>query len=251
MIYGVKLSADSDYAAAYNAVDTYEAYGLALAYDNFSISAPEPRTEYKTIRGMDGALDVSEAPQGYPVFENRTVRFRLFKAVRPFMRWDIDALQALRTTFLARWQGQRVRIIFPDDEEHYWLGRLTVGDLDLDDDYGFFDCTAIVYPYKLKTATTEVEITDLTTSWKQYELTNERRFVVPTITVLQATDIQILAGVAAIPPVVSLTVPSGEISASYKKPDTLLVSGTVPFRARLTSATASPSLVIDYREGTL
>jgi len=251
MIHGVKLSADNDYAAAYNAVDTYEAYGLALAFDNFSLSAPQVRTEYKNIRGMDGALDVSEAPQGYPVFENRTARFRLFKAVRPFMRLDIDALQTLRTEFLARWQGQRVRITFPDDETHYWLGRLTVGDLDLGDDYGFFDCTAIVYPYKLKNETTTVEITDLTTSWKQYTLTNERRFVVPTITVMQDTEIQILAGVAAIPPVVSLTVPSGEISASYKKPDTLLVSGSVPFQARLTSAAASPYMEIAYREGTL
>lgn len=251
MIYGVKLSADSDFAAAYNAVDTYEAYGLALAYDNFTLSAPEPRTEYKTIRGMDGALDVSEAPQGYPVFENRTARFRLFKAVRPFMRWDIDALQALRTEFLARWQGQRVRITFPDDETHYWLGRISVGDLDLDNDYGFFDCTAVVYPYKLKNETTSVEITDLTTSWKQYELTNERRFVVPTITVTQNTEIQILAGVSAIPPVVSLALPSGDVSASYKNPDTLLISGNVPFQARLTAASASPYMEISYREGTL
>lgn len=251
MIYGVKLSADNDYAAAYNAVDTYEAYGLALAYDNFSLSAPEPRMEYKTIRGMDGALDVSTAPQGYPVFENRSARFRLFRAVRPFQKWDIDALQALRTEFLARWQGQRVRITFPDDEAHYWLGRLTVGDLDLGDDYGFFDCAAAVYPYKLKNETTTVEITDLTTSWKQYTLTNERRFVVPTITVTQDTEIQILAGVGAIPPAVSLALPSGEISASYKKPDTMLVSGTVPFQARMTSFADSPYLAISYREGTL
>lgn len=251
MIYGIKLSADNDFSAAYNAVDTYETYGLALAYDNFSISAPEMRTEYKTIRGMDGALDVSTAPQGYPVFENRTARFRLFKAVRPFMRCDIDALQALRTEFMARWQGQRVRITFPDDETHYWLGRISVGDLDLDNDYGFFDCTAIVYPYKLKNETTVVEITDLTTSWQQYELTNERRFVVPTITVTQDTELQILAGVTAIPPAVSLALPSGEISASYKKPDTLLVSGTVPFQARMTSFADSPYLAISYREGTL
>lgn len=250
MIYGIKLSEDNDYSAEFNSVDTYEEYGLALAYDNFSISAPEPRTEYKTIRGMDGALDVSDVPQGFPVFENRVAKFRLFKAVRPFMRWDINELQKLRTEFLARWQGRKVRITFPDDEDHYWLGRITLSGLTMEDDYGFFDCEAVVYPYKLKNTITLVEIDDLTTEWKTYTLTNERRYVVPTITVVQDTDIQMLSGALAVPPVVHLTLPTGSFTATFKNPDTLILGGTVQFRAKLASVAEYQSTSILYREGT-
>lgn len=250
MIYGIKLSADSDFAASYNTVDTYEAYGLAFAFDRFSISAPQIRTDYKTVRGMDGALDASEAPQGYPVYENRTINLRLFKAVRPFMACDILELQALRTSFMARWQGQRIRITLPDDEKHYWLGRISVGDLEADRDFGFFDITAIVYPYKLKHELTAKEITDLTTSFKTYSLSNERRFVVPTITVAQDTIVQMLQGPLSVPPAVTLTLPSGDTSADYKLPDTLLIAGSLQMQAKLSASVVSPYLLITYREGT-
>ncbi len=249
MVYGIKLSADNDYAATYAAVDTYEEYGLALAFAPFSISAPEVRTEYKEVRGMDGALDVSESPQGYPVYENRTIKLRLFKAVRPFMACDIDELMQLRTTFLARWQGRKVRITLPDDETHYWVGRLSVGDLETDSNFGFFDCEAVVYPYKLKNESTAVEITDLTTDWQTYTLTNERRFVVPEITIEQNTDIQMLQGALSVPPEVNLELPSGETSATFRLPDTLLIEGTNQFRAKVATA-GTNSLTITYREGT-
>lgn len=251
MIYGIRLSGDSDFAAAYNAVDTYEEYGLALAADGFSISAPEARTEYKTVRGMDGALDVSEAPQGYPVFNNREIKLRLFRAVRPLRMIDIKEIMQLRTAFLARWQGRRVRITLPDDQTHYWVGRISVGPLEAGDGCGFFDCSAIVYPYKLKNAETTIEITNLTTSWKTYNLTNERRYVIPTITAGQATDVQMLQGISTVPPVVKLTLPDGETSAEFRDPDTLLIDGALQVRAKLASASASPYLAISYREGTL
>lgn len=246
MLYGIRLSADSDYAAQYNSVDTFDAYGLALAFDGLEISEPQIRTDYKTVRGLDGVLDVSDAPQGYPTFENRTLKFKLFHSP-PFMDWDIAALQQLRTTFMARWQGRRVRITLPDDTERYWVGRLAVGPLEAGS--GLLECEAVVYPYKLKNAETTVTITDLTTSYKTYTLQNERRFVVPTITVAQHTYIQFLQGPLGVPPVVGLSVPDGQTSASFRLPDTLLVDGTNQFQAKL-AASGTNSLIITYREGT-
>lgn len=249
MIYGIKLSADSDYAATYAAADTYEDYGLALAIEPFSISSPQVRTEFKEVRGMDGALDVSESPQGFPVYENRTINVRLVKAVRPFMYADIEALMQLRSEFMARWQGRRVRITLPDDLTHYWVGRLTVGDLETGSDYGFFDIEAIVYPYKLKHEATEVTITDLTTSWKTYTLRNERRYVVPEITIAQDTTLQFLQGPLGVPPEISLELPAGETSATFRLPDALLVEGENQMKAKVASS-GTNSLVITYREGT-
>lgn len=248
MINGIKLSADSDYAAYYNYVDTYEEYGLALALEDLTITEPVVRTDYKTIRGMDGALDVSDAPQGYPVFENRTLSFKLFKAVRPFREVTVEQFLQLRTEFMARWQGQRVRITLPDDTSHYWVGRLSISAFEVGD--WFVKCTAVVYPFKLKNELSGLEITTLTTSWQTFTLTNERRFVIPSIIIGQDTDIQMLQSITAVPPVVNLILPSGEITHEYKHPDTLLLSGTVAFQAKLVSATASPYLSITYREGT-
>lgn len=246
MLYGVTLSYDSDYAANYDAVDTLEEYDLALAQDGLSISSPKVRAEYQTVRGMDGALDATDSPQGYPVFENRALKFDLFH-VPPFTGADIEELMQLRTTFMARWQGRRVRITLPDDTTHYWVGRLAVGDLEAGD--GLLHIEAVVYPYKLKNVVTEITINDLTTLWKTYSLTNERRFVVPEITVAQNTTIQFLQGAPSVPPEISLTLPSGESSATFRLPDTLLIEGTNQFKAKIETA-GTNSLVIAYREGT-
>lgn len=245
-LYGITLSTDSDYAANYAAVDTLEAYDLALAQDGLSLSAPKVRTDYKKIRGMDGAFDASDSPQGYPVFENRTLKFRLFH-VPPFLAWDIEAYLQLRAAFMARWQGRRIRITLPDDTTHYWIGRLSVQDPE-EGSY-FIDCEAVVYPYKLKHVTTAVTITDLTTEWQTYTLANEGRPVVPTITVEQDTDLQLLQGPIGIPPAVALALPAGETAASFRLPDTLLIPGANLLQAKLTTA-GTNILTITYREGT-
>lgn len=246
MLYGIILSADSDYAAQYNATDTLETYGLAMARDGFSISAPKVRTEYKEVRGMDGVLDATDSPQGYPVFENRKIKFKLFH-VPPFQGWDIEQYIQLRTEIMASWQGKRIRITLPDDMTRYWVGRLSVGDME-DGNY-LIECEAVVYPYKLKHEQTSLTVTDLTTSWKTYTLTNERRYVVPTITIEQDTDIQFLQGAVTVPPEINLELPTGETSASFQLPDALLIPGSNQFKAKL-PASGTNSLTITYREGT-
>lgn len=242
MLYGVFLSYDSDAAQA---VDTLQEYGLALALDGLKISAPKVRTEYKEIRGRDGALDASDSPQGYPTYEPRPLTFRLFHDP-PFTERDVEELLALRTEFAARWQGRRVRITLPDDDAHYWLGRLSIADFEA----GTYtiDCEAVVYPYKLANEETVVTIDDLTTSWQTYTLDNARRYVVPVITIGQDTDIQLLQGPLGVPPVLELELPSGETSASFRLPDALLVPGENLLRAKI-GAAGTNSLTITYREG--
>jgi len=248
MIYGVVLSLDNDFAADVHAVDTYATYGLGLLVDDLSISAPEVRTDTITVRGMDGVLDVSDAPQGFPVFNDRTIKFKLVKLPRPYQGMDIVELMQLRTRLMADWQGKRIRIILPDDPTHYWSGRMTVGGLIAGE--GIIECQATVYPYKLKNTVTEVELDGLTTSWKTFHLQNERRYVVPEITFSQNSSIQIMSGPLAVPPVVELTVPEGELSGQVKTPDFLLMDGSNEIRAKLAAATSSPYLAIVYREGT-
>ena len=244
-LYGIKLSNDSDSATV---IDTLTTYDLAMALDGFEISEPVIRTDYKTVRGLDGVLDASEAPQGYPTFEPRTIKLRLFKSPTPYTPMkDISSLMTKRDTIMASWQGRRVRMWLPNDSTHYWIGRITVGPLEAGEGLIPIECT--VYPYKLKNSQTTITITDLTTSFKTYSLSNERRFVVPEITIAQNTTIQILQGPLGTPPEVYLALPSGQSSATFRLPDTLLMDGTVQMKAKL-SASGTNSLIIKYREGT-
>ena len=98
-------------------------------------------------------------------------------------------------------------------------------------------------------AATAVTIDDMTTSYKTYTLANEDRYVVPEITISQDTIIQFLQGPLGVPPEIELELPSGESSATFRLPDTLLVPGTNQLLAKIAAA-GTNSLVITYREGT-
>ena len=247
-LYGVKMCLDNDLAYDLNLIDTCKEYGLALSSDDFSISEPVVRTEYKQVRGMDGALDVSDAPHGFPVFENRTIKFKLFKCPTPFMAVDINEMMALRSTLMAAFQGQVRRIIFPYDETHYWVGRITLGQMDFGN--GIFEFTAVVHPYRLKVIETEYDFDTLTTSDQYFTMTNERKYVIPEITVFQDTVIQMMQGVTSIPDAVTLTVEDGESSATYQLPELMLIDGTNRMMARCVSE-SSGEILVYYREGTL
>lgn len=242
---GVQLSLDSDFSMD-RAVDTYAAYGLALTLEDFFISGPEVRTNYIDIAGLDGALDVSDAPQGFPVYKDRTLRFKLYPPALPYRDADLPDLEALLNGIRNDWEGVKARIVLPTDESHYYLGRIHFGDLERGS--GFIVCTATVYPFKLQKVVTTVEITDLTTSWKTYNLANERRFCLPEFTLGQTTQIQMLSGITGIPPIVTLTVASG--IKTFTHPDLMLTNGTsLPMQARLTAANSDPYMVIAYRQG--
>lgn len=245
-LYTVMLSSDNDWAFENQRVNLLSAYGLALAQTGFGISAPELKSDYIDIRGMDGALDVSDAPQGYPTYQNRTITCTFFRAPGtwggPWTPDDIVAMRAVVSALQGQFQGRRVRLILPDDTTHYFVGRVS---FELEADDGFITMTATVFPYRLKNAWTTFSSDALTTSWKTFTLINEQRYVIPEIIVYQSTELQVLAGVRGIPPIVTLT--SG---TTWKLPDTLLVAGAIPVQMRVTSG-SSGSIDITYREGKL
>ena len=240
--YSVQISLDNDYAFANRLSDLRRDYHLVLAEVGFGISAPELKTDYIEIRGMDGALDASNAPQGYPTYKDRTITCKLFREQRPFTPADIAEMRTLVSTLQGLYQGRRVRLILPDDTTHYFVGRVS---FDLEPDEGFITLAAAVFPYRLKNTWTSFSTDALTTSWQTFYLTNEQRYVIPEIRVFQTTELQVLAGVRSIPPAVILT--SGTV---WKLPDTLLVAGAIPVQMRIASGSGG-EIDITYREGKL
>lgn len=220
MMYGIKI----------NGTDTLTAYGLALLSD-LSVSAPELKENYVDVPGADGSLNMSYALAGEPTYKDRDIAGTLFKRVDDF------ALSQIAQSISNAYHGRSVKIQTPTDTDHYFTGVIQFGGAD-----GYNSCkipfSARVNPWRYKSSVTTVTRDDLTANYKTLTLTNERRSVVPSITVTEETTL--LWGTA------TYTIAAG----TYKLPDIVLTQGSNTLKAKLTTA-ASGSITIEYQEASL
>ena len=96
------------YDTAYTGPWTLTGYGL---------SAPERVTNYVTVPGRDGELDLAYALTGEPVYKNRRLEISLENS--DGNKTDRDALIS---DLLNKLDGRYVRVVLPDDEMHYLTG---------------------------------------------------------------------------------------------------------------------------------
>ena len=220
MLYGIKI----------NGADTLLTYGLYLLSD-LKISAPALKEDYVDIPGADGSLDMSCALAGEPTYKDREITGTLFK------RSDDFSLSQIASEISNLYHGKSVKIKLPTDTDHYFIGVIQFGDSD-----GYNSCkipfSARVNPWRYKNAVTTVTRDDLTANYKTLTLTNERRSVVPSITVTEETTL--LWGTA------TYTISAG----TYKLPDIVLVQGSNTLKAKLTTASTG-SITIEYQEASL
>ncbi len=107
------------------------------------ISLPEPKTKYVEIEGCDGTLDLSEALSGTVIYNDRVIsasfwtdyktrddRNRLFKEIRNLLH------------------GRKVKIIEPDDLEHFFVGRISVKNEINNLAYGEIEIECVCEPYR-------------------------------------------------------------------------------------------------------
>lgn len=100
-------------------ISAYDAWGLILASPPV-IAPPEVKTKLLESPGMDGAIDLTTAIRGYPVFEERTGTMTFVSRDR-FARWN-----AMRSRAMGMLQGHRVVLRFQDDPGWYWEGTCRV-----------------------------------------------------------------------------------------------------------------------------
>lgn len=86
-----------------------------------NVPPAEPKTNYVTIDGAHGSLDLSEALTGEPVYGDRTVTAS-FMCSEGTHREREALLRQIRTAL----HGRKVPIVEPDDPDHFFLGRVKI-----------------------------------------------------------------------------------------------------------------------------
>lgn len=204
-------------------VSVDDRFGLYLMWR--TLTAPEPKTEYDDIPGMNGSLDSTEE-FGEIFYYNRTLAL---DCKYPDKDWYKD-----HQAFMDAYHGKSVKIAFSNDPMYYWAGRLTVSEY-VAKDHSFM-MSAIVYPYKFKRALTKVSVS--TENEATVKLKNGRMKVIPEVTVSGP-----------------VTLAWGEytraISAS-SYPATVRIAGLELQEGSLdVTVTGNASVTFSYREGAL
>ena len=87
------------------------------------IAPPEPKTNLVNIDGMSGSLDLSEALTGEITYNDRPVAATF---------WTSEGTYKDRESLLKKiaksLHGKKVKIIEPDDLDHYFIGRVIIKD---------------------------------------------------------------------------------------------------------------------------
>ena len=154
-------------------------FGDKNSYNDFNLLLrpktrpfPTPKTNYVSIEGRDGDLDLTTSLTGDVKYENisYTLEFYL-KDKRE--DWETKLLDL--TTYL---HGKKMNLSFSEDPDFYYVGRYTLNDLEQDRNLGMIVIDCVLEPYRLK----KVETIKTITGTGTLTLTNTRKWVMPTIT---------------------------------------------------------------------
>lgn len=120
---------------------TYDNWGLYITNTN-CIGEPKQYTNYVEIPGRNGRLDMSEALTGQPVFISRQLTINLAGANDKIL-WD-PIMSRIRNFI----HGKVCKIIFDNDPNFYWKGRVSVVDFESAMTLGNFTIKVEAEPYK-------------------------------------------------------------------------------------------------------
>ena len=142
--------------------DTLEEWGLMLCND-LSIGAAVPRYRFIEIPEMSGALDLTEALTGSVPYDQRTITFTLFAVHDVIAGTRSPASEEHFQTVLARFSGfangKRLHLYLPDNPDHYFVGRVSVGGKS-GYNSGRVKVEVLADPYRLKDGETTLTVDD-------------------------------------------------------------------------------------------
>lgn len=170
--------------------DKYTLNDWGLLLSTFEIGAAEPKTNYIDIPGGDGSIDLTEALTGEIAYDNRTIT-ATFTLNQPRDEW-----RPIMDVVRAYCHGRKFNIVAPNDDDHYYIGRVNVGPLEIDGVIATFEMTIVCDPYKYKKDLTVHDFTIDASGTLITTLINARRRVVPTVTVNNTT--QMIKGSASV-----------------------------------------------------
>lgn len=202
---------------------------LHLIQQKITVGPAAPRTSYVQVPGADGSIDLTEA-LGTVSYDDREL-------VWTFALYPGDDWVERRRKVSNAINGIACRITPDGEDGWYYDGRVVVDEYATDKMLRTITVKAICRPWRYKMAPTTVSRSDLGTAYKQLSLPNERRPVIPTITVAQ--DTTLLWGSSTI-----------NISAGdHILPAIRLAAGSNTLKAKVASGTGS--ITVTYQEASL
>lgn len=202
---------------------------LGLIQQSVEVQPAQPKLNIIDIPGANGSKDLSAYPGGGVVFADREIVWTF--AVYPGGRW-YDHQRKVSNAL----NGLACYITLDEDPGYYYVGRLSVDSYHRDQSLRQITIRANCRPFKLKKEVTTITAA-LTTTAQTFELRNDRKPVVPTITVTAETTLEWNGG--------SYTISAG----THKILDIQFTEGDNELRAKVTSGTGS--ITITYQEGAL
>ena len=202
---------------------------LHLIQQSVEVAPADPKINLIDIPGADGSKDLSEQLAGRVVFKSRKITWTF--ALYPGDRWDKKHQQVSNAL-----NGRRCRITLDTDPGWYYEGRIAVKKHKSDGWLHQITVEATCQPYKLKKQETVVSA-ELSTDYTELSLNNERKIVLPVITVEGETTLRWKGN--------TYTVPAG----SHKALNIELTEGTNILEAK--SISGSGTITVVYQEGSL
>jgi len=193
---------------------------LGLVISKVIVGEPTVKEILVDVPGADGSLDYSDF-FGDPIYNNRQILIECGFVVSS--RFDQESY--IRNSI----HGKKCRISLSEDSGYYYIGRVSVGDITKEVGIAHLQITCNCQPYKLKNNATQVQ-KYLTTSDLSITLSNEKKNVIPTITVsaetvltIGSSTVTILTGTRK---VLALVLKAGETSLSARVSEG---TGTITF----------------------
>lgn len=202
---------------------------LGLIQQSVDVQPAPPKLNLVDVPGADGSKDLSTQPAGRVVFGDRTITWTF--ALYPGDNWAAKHRQVSNLL-----NGLACEIVLDTDPDYYYQGRLSVSQYRLEGLLRQITIEAVCRPYKLKKVETKVSA-NLTTSYTAMTLPNERKAVVPTITVTAETTLRWNTR--------TLTIVAG----THRVVDLELQPGDNLLEAKVASGTGA--ITVAYREGAL
>lgn len=193
------------------------------------VTPPEPKTNYVELDGMSGTLDLSESLTGEITYKDRTVTATFWTCEGSYKERE-----RLLQRVVASLHGKKIKIVEPDDPDHYFYGRVKVKSRKNILAYAEYSIEAICEPwrYALEDTVRTVEVSSNTAS--VVIRNNGVKTICPDITVTGSVEISYNGG--------STTLTDG----SYKITDIRLSQGSNIVRVYGTG-----TVTFTYREADL
>ena len=210
--------------------DKFTATDWGLLLSSYDIGEPDIKTNYIELPVGDGSIDLTEALRGEVSYGNREITAK-FTTIATRDTW-----RALMDTIRAYCHGRKVTIVAPEDDQHYYIGRVSVGPLIKSASSAEFTIKITADPYKYKNNPTVVNLNVGAPATLAVTLVNGRKNAIPTMTTNNTTQV-VIAGVSA-----------SFSPGTHKLVNFILKEGNNPFTFNAVSGTA---ITITYQEGTL